>query len=179
MCPDYFSCAHSSGAVPRLTAPRCPHSPTDTGYLCDWYGLCKDSTFLGGDITSADAEAPNPEVFGYWLNGAVPLSFQVDDEHLTGVIKKVVGYVLDNTQPDGIIGAILLIFAPLLAQLCSLLAHVCHRRGVRIGAPLIEQPQCRIIHGNKTCTGGPTSNLPPVACDVFKPIWNHLNISFI
>lgn len=94
-----------------------------TGYLCDWYGLCANSTFLGGDPTSAASESPNPEVFGYWLNGAVPLSFQVDNEHLSAVIKRVVDHVLEHTQPDGL-----------------------------FGVPLIEEPQCTVKKsGNKTC----------------------------
>ena len=88
-----------------------------TGHLCDWYDLCANSTWLGGA-----QEAPNPEVFAYWLNGAAPLAHQIDNAHLSSVVSRVVDYVLANAQPDGL-----------------------------LGAPLIEQPQCTVHHGNKTC----------------------------
>ena len=70
-----------------------------TGHLCDFYALCYNSSWMGGD-----QELPNPEVFGYWLNGAVPLAFQVDDSHLRHVVGTVVDYVLEHPQPDGLLG---------------------------------------------------------------------------
>jgi hypothetical protein len=88
-----------------------------TGHLCDWYDLCANSTWLGGE-----QEAPNPEVFAYWLNGAVPLAFQIDHPHLSSVVARVVDHVLEHPQPDGL-----------------------------LGVPLVEEPQCIVHHGNRTC----------------------------
>ena len=63
------------------------------------YDLCANSTWLGGD-----QEAPNPEVFAYWLNGAAPLAFQIDHDHLSDVVGRVMDYVLAHPQADGLLG---------------------------------------------------------------------------
>eukprot|EP01043_Picozoa_sp_COSAG02_P060562 COSAG02_NODE_7940_length_2777_cov_2.516804_2_plen_458_part_00 len=88
-----------------------------TGHLCDWYDLCANSTWMGGA-----EEAPNPEVLGYWLNGASALAFQIDDEHLSNIVSTVIDYILEHAQPDGL-----------------------------LGVPLVEQPQCVVRHGNQSC----------------------------
>ena len=75
-----------------------------TGHLCDFYNLCHNSTWMGGD-----QEAPNPEVLAYWLNGAAPLAFQLQDSHhLRGIVGSVVDYILEHPQADGLLGAPLL-----------------------------------------------------------------------
>ena len=94
-----------------------------TGHLCDWYGLCVNSTWLGGDPEFAQvSEGPNPEVLPYWLNGAAPLAFLVDNLHLSSVVGSVVDYILEHPQPDGI-----------------------------LGGPLREQPTCTVDNGHKKC----------------------------
>jgi len=71
-----------------------------TGHLDEVYGKLKDDNgWLGGKGDSWE-ETP------YWLDGAVPLAYQLGDTALQKKVLKYINWVLDNQRPSGYFGAI-------------------------------------------------------------------------
>ena len=40
----------------------------------------------------------------YWLNGFIPLAYQLDDPNLIGLVHKYIDYILAHQQSDGWLG---------------------------------------------------------------------------
>lgn len=71
-----------------------------TGHLDEYYPkIQKDNGWLGG---KGDAWEETP----YWLDGAVPLAYLLDDATLKTKVLKYVNWVIDNQRPNGYIGGI-------------------------------------------------------------------------
>lgn len=70
------------------------------GHQFDFYKYVKNSTWLGGDSEYSDLR----EGFPYWLQGIVPLAYELDDARLKGQIRTAVNYVLAHQQDDGWLG---------------------------------------------------------------------------
>jgi uncharacterized protein len=68
-----------------------------SGHLDELWPDVRDSRWFGGS-SEAWERAP------YWLDGAIPLAFLLDDRRLKDKIHGRVGYVLDNQQEDGWLG---------------------------------------------------------------------------
>ncbi len=71
-----------------------------TGHLDEYYPkLMKDNGWLGG---KGDAWEETP----YWLDGAVPLAFLLDDAKLKTKVQQYIDWVITNQRPNGYIGGI-------------------------------------------------------------------------
>src|ERR1700712_5675067 len=71
-----------------------------TGHLDEVYGKLKnDNGWLGG---KGDGWEETP----YWLDGAVPLAFLLDDNQLKTKISKYVNWVIENQRPSGYFGPV-------------------------------------------------------------------------
>ena len=71
-----------------------------TGHLDEYYPkIMKDNGWLGG---KGDAWEETP----YWLDGAVPLAYLLDDATLKAKVQKYVDWVIDNQRSNGYIGGI-------------------------------------------------------------------------
>ncbi|MCW3107341.1 MAG: hypothetical protein JWQ09_1847 [Segetibacter sp.] len=71
-----------------------------TGHLDEVYGKVKnDNGWLGGKGDSWE-ETP------YWLDGALPLAYLLDDPDLKSKVLKYVNWVISNQRPSGYFGAI-------------------------------------------------------------------------
>ena len=71
-----------------------------TGHLDEVYGKIKDSNgWLGG---TGDAWEETP----YWLDGAVPLAYLLDDEVLQKKLKRTINWTIENQRPSGYFGGI-------------------------------------------------------------------------
>src|SRR5262249_20907503 len=70
-----------------------------TGHLDEFWADIKDSAWLGG-------HAEGWERLPYWLDGAVPLLFLLDDDALKGKVRKVIDYILAHQQADGWLGPV-------------------------------------------------------------------------
>ncbi|MCE5276475.1 MAG: beta-L-arabinofuranosidase domain-containing protein [Planctomycetaceae bacterium] len=68
-----------------------------TGTLHEFWPDIRDSGWIGGD-------AEGWERCPYWLDGLVPLAFQLGDERLLGVARRYVGHILDHQQESGFLG---------------------------------------------------------------------------
>lgn len=69
-----------------------------TGHLDEIYGKVRDGNgWLGG---KGDGWEETP----YWLDGAVPLAYQLDDETLKQKVLKYINWTLDNQRPSGYFG---------------------------------------------------------------------------
>ena len=71
-----------------------------TGHLDEIYDKIKiDNGWLGG-------KGDDWEETPYWLDGAVPLAYQLDDKPLKQKILKYINWNIDNQRPSGYFGAI-------------------------------------------------------------------------
>lgn len=71
-----------------------------TGHIDEIYDKIKDDNgWLGGKGDSWE-ETP------YWLDGAVPLAWQLNDEELKAKVMKYINWTLENQRPSGYFGAI-------------------------------------------------------------------------
>ena len=69
-----------------------------TGHLDEVYDkIKKDNGWLGG-------QGDNWEETPYWLDGAVPLAYLLNDKPLQDKVKKYVNWTLDNQRPSGYFG---------------------------------------------------------------------------
>ncbi|MBV9468371.1 MAG: glycoside hydrolase family 127 protein [Abitibacteriaceae bacterium] len=65
-----------------------------TGHLDEFWPDIKDSAWIGG-------KAEGWERGPYWLDGAIPLAYELQDEKLKAKVKHWVDYILAHQQPDG------------------------------------------------------------------------------
>ncbi|MBA4853624.1 beta-L-arabinofuranosidase domain-containing protein [Emticicia sp. BO119] len=71
-----------------------------TGHLDEYYPkIMNDNGWLGGE---GDAWEETP----YWLDGALPLAYLLDDKELKIKVQKYVNWVIENQRPNGYIGGI-------------------------------------------------------------------------
>ncbi|TDH29357.1 hypothetical protein EXU57_03130 [Segetibacter sp. 3557_3] len=71
-----------------------------TGHLDEVYNKLKnDNGWLGG---KGDGWEETP----YWLDGAVPLAYQLNDENLKKKVSKYVNWCIDNQRPSGYFGPV-------------------------------------------------------------------------
>lgn len=69
-----------------------------TGHIDEYYHKIKDHNgWLGGN---GDGWEETP----YWLDGAVPLAYMLDDQTLKGKVLKFINWTLDNQRPSGYFG---------------------------------------------------------------------------
>jgi hypothetical protein len=69
------------------------------GHLDEFWPDIKDSAWIGG-------KAEGWERTPYWLDGAIPLAFLLDDPALKARVKRYVDYILDHQGPDGWLGPV-------------------------------------------------------------------------
>ena len=69
-----------------------------TGHLDEVYGKIKDSNGWLGGIGDAWEETP------YWLDGAVPLAYLLDDAVLQLKVKRYINWTIENQRPSGYFG---------------------------------------------------------------------------
>ena len=69
------------------------------GHLDEFWPDIKDSAWIGG-------KAEGWERTPYWLDGAIPLAFLLDDPALKAKVTRYVDYALDHQTPDGWLGPI-------------------------------------------------------------------------
>ncbi len=69
------------------------------GHLDEFWPDIKDSAWIGG-------KAEGWERTPYWLDGAIPLAYLLDDATLKGKVKRFVDYILDHQTPDGWMGPV-------------------------------------------------------------------------
>lgn len=71
-----------------------------TGHLEEVYAKIKnDNGWLGG-------KGDNWEETPYWLEGATPLAYLLDDKELKEKVLKYINWTLDNQRPSGYFGPI-------------------------------------------------------------------------
>jgi len=70
-----------------------------TGHLQEFWPDVKESGWIGG-------KAEGWERMPYWLDGALPLAYLLDDQKLKTYVSHSVDYVLRNQQPDGWLGPV-------------------------------------------------------------------------
>lgn len=69
-----------------------------SGHLDEYYGKIKnDNGWLGG---KGDGWEETP----YWLDGAVPLAYLLDDQQLKNKVLKYINWTIDNQRPSGYFG---------------------------------------------------------------------------
>ncbi len=70
-----------------------------SGHLDEFWPDIKESAWFGG-------KAEGWERVPYWLDGLVPLAYQLDDPALKGKVKKAVDAILERQRPDGWLGPV-------------------------------------------------------------------------
>ena len=70
-----------------------------TGHLDEFWPDIADSGWIGG-------KAEGWERGPYWLDGLVPLAYQLNDKNLISKVKKWMDYILDNQSDDGWLGPV-------------------------------------------------------------------------
>jgi hypothetical protein len=70
-----------------------------SGHLDEIWPDVKDSAWIGG---SGDGWERGP----YWLDGVVPLAYQLDDAALKAKVERWADYILRHPQPDGWLGPV-------------------------------------------------------------------------
>ena len=70
-----------------------------SGHLPLFWADVENSSWIGG---SADTNLH--ERFPYWLNGIVPLAYQLDDPQLKAMVEKYISYIMDHQSDDGWLG---------------------------------------------------------------------------
>ena len=70
-----------------------------TGHLDEFWPDIKDSAWIGG-------KAEGWERFPYWLDGLVPLAYELDDPKLIAKVQRHLGYILDHQRADGWLGPV-------------------------------------------------------------------------
>jgi hypothetical protein len=70
-----------------------------SGHLDEVWPDIRDSRWFGGD---ADGWERAP----YWLDGFIPLAYQVKDATLIAKVERYIGYIMDNQQVDGWLGPV-------------------------------------------------------------------------
>ena len=65
-----------------------------SGHLDEFWPDIKNSAWIGGN---AEGWERGP----YWLDGVVPLAYQLDDENLIAKVRHWLDYILARQQPDG------------------------------------------------------------------------------
>ena len=69
------------------------------GHLDEFWPDIKDSAWIGG-------KAEGWERTPYWLDGAIPLAYLLDDAALKSKVKRFVDYILDHQADDGWLGPV-------------------------------------------------------------------------
>jgi hypothetical protein len=69
------------------------------GHLDEFWPDIKNSAWIGG-------RAEGWERTPYWLDGAIPLAFLLDDERMKAKVKRYVEYILDHQTADGWFGPV-------------------------------------------------------------------------
>jgi DUF1680 family protein len=69
------------------------------GHLDEFWPDIKDSAWIGG-------KAEGWERTPYWLDGAIPLAYLLDDARLKAKVKRYVDTILDRQAPDGWLGPV-------------------------------------------------------------------------
>lgn len=69
------------------------------GHLDEFWPDIRDSAWIGG-------KAEGWERTPYWLDGAIPLAFLLDDARMKAKVKRYVDYILDHQAPDGWMGPV-------------------------------------------------------------------------
>ncbi|OZJ05495.1 hypothetical protein BZG36_01897 [Bifiguratus adelaidae] len=70
------------------------------GHLDEFYGYVQQSTWIGGNQDYSSLG----EAGSYWLNGIVPLGFQLNDQRILGQVDYWVNYIINDQGSDGWIG---------------------------------------------------------------------------
>jgi hypothetical protein len=70
-----------------------------SGHLDEFWPDIQKSSWFGGD-------AEGWERVPYWLDGIVPLAYQLDDKNLQAKIKRAVDYILGHQNADGWLGPV-------------------------------------------------------------------------
>ncbi|KAG2184838.1 hypothetical protein INT43_000751 [Umbelopsis isabellina] len=70
------------------------------GHLYDFYSYINANPWVGGSSDYADLHESGP----YWLNGMVPLAFQLEDDRLLGQVNDYVNYIISHQESDGWLG---------------------------------------------------------------------------
>ncbi|MBA2482509.1 MAG: glycoside hydrolase family 127 protein [Planctomycetes bacterium] len=70
-----------------------------TGHLDEFWPSVRDSAWVGG---SGDAWERGP----YWLDGLIPLAFQLEDQALIAKAKRWIDHILDHQLADGWLGPV-------------------------------------------------------------------------
>lgn len=70
------------------------------GHLYDFYNYVQQSEWIGGNQDYSNLG----EAGSYWLNGVVPLAFQLNDQRLLGQVGYWINYIIENQGSDGWIG---------------------------------------------------------------------------
>lgn len=83
-----------------LKAQETIQAETLGGHLHEFFNGVKGSVWIGGNLTASGLAEETP----YWLNGIVPLSIQLDDQRLLGVVHRYITAILDRQRPDGWLG---------------------------------------------------------------------------
>ncbi len=69
------------------------------GHLDEFWPDIKDSAWVGG-------KAEGWERAPYWLDGAIPLAFELQSGPMKARLRRYVNYILDHQQPDGWLGPV-------------------------------------------------------------------------
>jgi hypothetical protein len=69
------------------------------GHLDEFWPDIKDSAWIGG-------KAEGWERTPYWLDGAIPLAYLLNDARLKAKVKRYVDHILDHQAPDGWMGPV-------------------------------------------------------------------------
>lgn len=70
-----------------------------SGHLDEFWPDIRDSRWFGGDAEGWE-RAP------YWLDGFIPLAYQLKDAVLIAKVERHIGYIMDNQQEDGWLGPV-------------------------------------------------------------------------
>lgn len=70
------------------------------GHLYDFFSNVNDSPWLGGSSDYSDLIESGP----YWVNGLIPLAYQLQDHRLIDQVETFMDYVIEHQEDNGWIG---------------------------------------------------------------------------
>lgn len=70
-----------------------------SGHLQLFWADIENSSWIGGNADT-DLHERNP----YWMNGVLPLAYQLKNQSLIDLLKYRMEYIMDNQKPDGWLG---------------------------------------------------------------------------